>query len=127
MLVRFPFRLRHCIDSQMNTSQLSKFRVRVELGNGGSWVLYCVKLGQQAGGLIQCVGFSAFGHRPYVKHAHVNMHTCMHTHVHTQRTRQQIRIAAKTKTGALIVQPQGQVFYFATFDIFRCCLLCLTV
>lgn len=56
----------------MNASQLSKFRVRVELGNGGSWVLYCVKLGQQAGGLIQCVGFSAFSHRPYVEHKHVH-------------------------------------------------------
>lgn len=79
MLVRFPFQLRHCIDSQMNTSQLSKFRVRIELGNGGSWVLCCVKLGQQAGGLIQCVGFSAFSQRPYVKHKHVHAHSRAHS------------------------------------------------
>lgn len=42
-------------------------------------MLFCGKLGQQAGGLIHCVGFSAVRHRPLAKHIHVHAHSRAHS------------------------------------------------
>ena len=67
MLIKLLFDLQHCIGSQQSTSWLSKFRARVGLGNGESRVLFSVKLGQQAWGLMQCVGFSGHSQRPNAK------------------------------------------------------------
>ena len=66
-LIKSLFDLQHCIGSQQSASWLSKFRARVGLGNGESRVLFSVKLGQQAWGLMQCVGFSGHSQRPNVK------------------------------------------------------------